>query len=50
MSCTLVVLRMLLKYVGDDKFLHGVSLYLKDHLFGNSVTEDLWKGIATATG
>ena len=41
---------MLSNYVGEDKFLKGVSLYLKDHLFGNSVTEDLWKGVSTSTG
>ncbi|KAI5890288.1 uncharacterized protein SCHCODRAFT_02631407 [Schizophyllum commune H4-8] len=44
------VLRMLSAHVGEDKFLEGVSLYLKDHLFGSSVTEDLWKGISTSTG
>ena len=44
------VLRMLATHVGEDKFLKGVSLYLKDHLFGNSVTEDLWKGVSTSTG
>ena len=44
------VLRMLATHVGEDKFLRGVSLYLKYHLFGSSVTEDLWKGITTATG
>lgn len=41
---------MLLKYAGDEKFLRGVSIYLKEHLYGNSVTEDLWRGIQTATG
>lgn len=41
---------MLSKYVGEEKFLHGVSLYLKKRLFGNSVTHDLWEGIGTATG
>ncbi|KAK7463560.1 Aminopeptidase 2 mitochondrial [Stygiomarasmius scandens] len=44
------VLRMLLAYVGEDKFLKGVSLYLKNHMYGNSVTNDLWKGISEATG
>ncbi|KAL1756342.1 hypothetical protein FB107DRAFT_211566 [Schizophyllum commune] len=43
------VLRMLATHVGEDRFLKGVSLYLKDHLFSSSVTEDLWKGITTAT-
>ncbi|KAF5367551.1 hypothetical protein D9758_003664 [Tetrapyrgos nigripes] len=44
------VLRMLSAYVGEDKFLKGVSLYLKDHMYANSITNDLWKGISTATG
>ncbi|KAF8969809.1 leucyl aminopeptidase [Flammula alnicola] len=44
------VLRMLSNYVGEEKFLKGVSLYLKKKLFANSVTHDLWEGISTATG
>ncbi|KAJ6632131.1 leucyl aminopeptidase [Mycena sp. CBHHK59/15] len=44
------VLRMLSDYVGEERFLEGVSLYLKDKLYGNSVTSDLWAGISTATG
>ncbi|KAF5386438.1 hypothetical protein D9757_005908 [Collybiopsis confluens] len=44
------VLRMLANHVGVDAFLKGVSAYLKAHLYGNSVTEDLWKGITEATG
>ncbi|KAA1467279.1 leucyl aminopeptidase [Dentipellis sp. KUC8613] len=44
------VLRMLSKYVGEDKFLKGVSIYLKQHLYGNSVSKDLWEGISEATG
>ncbi|KAA1467278.1 leucyl aminopeptidase [Dentipellis sp. KUC8613] len=44
------VLRMLLKYVGEDKFLKGVSIYLKQHLYGNSVSKDLWEGISETTG
>lgn len=41
---------MLSSYVGEEKFLKGVSLYLKNKLFANSVTHDLWEGISTATG
>jgi len=41
---------MLSNYVGEELFLKGVSLYLKNNLFGNSVTHDLWKGISEATG
>lgn len=41
---------MLSAVVGEEKFLKGVSIYLKKRLFGNSVTEDLWNGIAEASG
>jgi aminopeptidase 2 len=41
---------MLSDYVGEEKFLEGVSLYLKNKLYGNSVTNDLWDGISKATG
>ncbi|KAJ3763765.1 leucyl aminopeptidase [Lentinula raphanica] len=44
------VLRMLSAYVGEDKFLKGVSLYLKAHLYANTVTNDLWAGISESTG
>lgn len=44
------VLRMLSNYVGEDRFLKGVSIYLKNKLYGNSVTTDLWQGISEATG
>lgn len=45
-----LVLRMLSNYLGEEKFLEGVSLYLKKNLFANSVTHDLWEGITVATG
>lgn len=41
---------MLSNYVGEDRFLKGVSLYLKEKLYANSVTKDLWGGIGKATG
>ena len=41
---------MLSNYVGEEVFLKGVSIYLKKHLYGNSVTNDLWSGIAEASG
>lgn len=44
-----LVLRMLSDYVGEDRFLKGVSIYLKKRLYGNSVTKDLWDGIGEAT-
>jgi aminopeptidase 2 len=47
---TYIVLRMLSQYVGEEKFLKGVSIYLKNHLYANSEPVDLWNGIAEATG
>lgn len=44
------VLRMLSKMVGEDVFLKGTSIYLKNHYFGNATTDDLWKGISEASG
>ncbi|KIL68636.1 hypothetical protein M378DRAFT_71638 [Amanita muscaria Koide BX008] len=44
------VLRMLANHVGEEKFLRGVSIYLKKKLYGNSVTKDLWEGVSVATG
>ena len=41
---------MLSSYVGEDRFMKGVSLYLKKHQFGNTVTEDLWEGMKAGTG
>lgn len=40
---------MLSSYVGEDKLLKGVSIYLKKNLYANSVTKDLWDGISEAT-
>lgn len=44
------VLNMLAQYVGEEKFLKGVSQYLKKHLYSNGTTADLWAGISEATG
>ncbi|CAE6458236.1 unnamed protein product [Rhizoctonia solani] len=42
------VLRMLSEYVGQQTFLKGVSIYLKNHLYGNADPQDLWNGISQA--
>ena len=44
------VLRMLAAYVGEETFLRGVTIYLKKHLYANSVSKDLWAGIAESSG
>ncbi|BGO90211.1 hypothetical protein NBRC10512_002414 [Rhodotorula toruloides] len=43
-------LKMLSNFVGEEKFLKGVSIYLKKHLYGNARTEDLMAGISEASG
>lgn len=44
------VLRMLSQMLGEETFLEGVSRYLQKHLYGNTVTRDLWDGISEASG
>ncbi|KAG8777819.1 Aminopeptidase 2 mitochondrial [Serendipita sp. 397] len=44
------VLRMLSDFVTEEKFLKGVSIYLKKHLYSNARTINLWEGISEATG
>jgi hypothetical protein len=41
---------MLSEFVEEDMFLKGVSIYLKKHLYGSTVSRDLWEGVAEATG
>ncbi|KAJ7812085.1 aminopeptidase, partial [Mycena olivaceomarginata] len=44
------VLYMLSEYIAEKQFLEGTTLYLKKHLYGNTVTHDLWDGISAASG
>ncbi len=39
------VIGMLESYVGEDVFRQGVRNYMRDHAYGNTVTDDLWKEI-----
>ncbi|KAL0066491.1 Aminopeptidase 2 mitochondrial [Marasmius tenuissimus] len=41
---------MLAAHVRTERFLKGVSIYLKNHLYGSTTTSDLWEGISDATG
>lgn len=43
------VLFMLLNYIGEDKFRDGLRIYLKQHSYGNSETDDLWQAITKAS-
>ncbi|PVG02822.1 putative AAP1-alanine/arginine aminopeptidase [Serendipita vermifera] len=44
------VLRMLSDFVTEEKFLKGVSIYLKKHLYSNARTVNLWQGISESSG
>lgn len=45
-----LVLRMLKAYLGEERFWAGVQRYLKDHPYGNAVTDDLRQAFLAATG
>ncbi|NGZ85089.1 M1 family metallopeptidase [Duganella aceris] len=44
------VIRMLEAYVGPDAWREGVRAYMKDHAYGNTVSDDLWKTVERAAG
>ena len=39
------VVRTIETYLGEDVFRDGVRAYLRDHLYGNAVTDDLWRAL-----
>jgi aminopeptidase N len=45
-----LVLEMLRKYLGEERFWAGVRRYLRDHAFGVAVTDDLRQAFLAATG
>ena len=44
------VLRMITKYIGEDKFIEGIRKYLNKHAYGNTQTSDLWEALSDASG
>ncbi|KAK5988883.1 Alanine/arginine aminopeptidase [Cladobotryum mycophilum] len=44
------VIRMVADHVGTDKFILGVSQYLKSHEYGNATSKDLWDAIGNVSG
>ena len=44
------VIRMLEAYVGEDAWRRGVRAYLREHAYGNTVSDDLWRQIERAAG
>jgi len=39
------VLRMLEQFLGETVFKNGINRYLKQHIYSNTQTEDLWKAL-----
>lgn len=44
------LLKMISRWLGEDVFIYGVSLYLKRHMWGNTQTSDLWRALSDASG
>ena len=44
------VLRMMEQYLGEDVFRSGIRTYLTKHAYGNTVTDDLWDALESASG
>ncbi|OQR67759.1 puromycin-sensitive aminopeptidase-like, partial [Tropilaelaps mercedesae] len=44
------VIRMLYNYIGDEKFREGMSAYLREHAYGTTTSDDLWKALAQTSG
>ena len=44
------VLRELIAYIGDDAFLAGLGVYLREHLFGNATFADFLGAMERASG
>lgn len=42
------VIRMLEAYVGEDAWRRGVRSYMREHAYGNTVSNDLWRRIEAA--
>ncbi|KAI5308150.1 Aminopeptidase 2 mitochondrial [Ascosphaera atra] len=44
------VIRMMSKYIGEEKFIQGVRAYIAKHAYGNTQTSDLWEALTAASG
>ncbi|KGQ01598.1 hypothetical protein PAAG_11728 [Paracoccidioides lutzii Pb01] len=44
------VLRMISKYIGEEQFIQGVRVYIKEHAYKNTKTSDLWAALSKASG
>ncbi|HWX18604.1 MAG TPA: M1 family metallopeptidase [Candidatus Binatia bacterium] len=43
-------LRMLENYLGEEKFRHGMQLYMSRHRYSSTTTADLWAALEKASG
>jgi len=41
---------MLCACLGQEKFMDGVRIYLKRHMYSNTITKDLWKALSESSG
>lgn len=44
------IIRMLHRYLGEEDFRKGMTLYLNRHQYKNTCTEDLWKALEETSG
>jgi len=44
------LISMLLDYIGEDAFRQGLKQYFKDHAYGNTNRDDLWKALSKSSG
>ena len=44
------MIRMLSSYLTEKVFLAGIKKYLKEHMYGNASTNDLWKALSVESG
>ncbi|EMD43764.1 puromycin-sensitive aminopeptidase [Entamoeba histolytica HM-3:IMSS] len=41
---------MMINYVGFDKFMKGISLYLKKYMYGNAISDEMWECVGEVCG
>jgi len=44
------LLNMLMNYVGVDDFRKGLKVYFEKHAYGNTIGDDLWTALSSASG
>ncbi len=44
------LIKMLIRYIGEDVFRAGMKEYFRTHAYRNTVSADLWKSLSSASG